>query len=268
MKKVLVTGGAGYKGCVLVPKLLAAGHEVVVYDLMLFGSAGLTPHPRLTVVAGDIRDTAKYAAALQGCDAVIHMAAISNDPSFDLDPSLSRTMNYECFEPLMQATAAAGTVERFINVSSSSVYGVSDAPEVTEEHPLVPLTDYNKYKGLCEPIAFKYQSPKLTVVTFRPATVCGYSPRMRFDLTVNILTNHAYHRGVITVFGLSEIGPVGGVGDEAGVLKRERPPGAVGESRIAGGARLPQQRPRDTRRAMGEAREVRRGILCREWIAP
>ncbi|GDY18968.1 UDP-glucose 4-epimerase [Verrucomicrobiota bacterium] len=201
MKKVLVTGGAGYKGCVLVPKLLAAGHEVVVYDLMLFGSAGLTPHPRLTVVTGDIRDTAKYAAALKGCDAVIHMAAISNDPSFDLDPSLSRTMNYECFEPLMQATAAAGTVERFINVSSSSVYGVSDAPEVTEEHPLVPLTDYNKYKGLCEPIAFKYQSPKLTVVTFRPATVCGYSPRMRFDLTVNILTNHAYHRGVITVFG-------------------------------------------------------------------
>ena len=201
MKKILVTGGAGYKGCVLVPKLLAAGHEVVVYDLMLFGSAGLTPHPQLTVVTGDIRDTAKYAAALKGCDAVIHMAAISNDPSFDLDPSLSRTMNYECFEPLMQATAAAGTVERFINVSSSSVYGVSDAPEVTEEHPLVPLTDYNKYKGLCEPIAFKYQSPKLTVVTFRPATVCGYSPRMRFDLTVNILTNHAYHRGVITVFG-------------------------------------------------------------------
>jgi len=200
VKKVLVTGGAGYKGCVLVPKLLAAGYEVVVYDLMLFGSEGLPKHPRLTVIEGDIRDTKKYAAAVQGCPLVIHMACISNDPSFDLDPSLSRTINYECFEPLVVASKAAG-VERFIYVSSSSVYGVSDAPEVTEDHPLVPLTDYNKYKGLCEPILFRHQSPEFTCVTIRPATVCGYSPRMRFDLTVNILTNHAYHKGVITVFG-------------------------------------------------------------------
>ena len=200
MKKVLVTGGAGYKGCVLVPKLLAAGYGVVVYDLMLFGSAGLRVHPNLKVVTGDIRDTGKYSAAVKGCDYVIHMACISNDPSFDLDPALSRTINYECFEPLVAASKAAG-VKRFIYVSSSSVYGVSDSPEVTEEHPLVPLTDYNKYKGLCEPILFCHQSPEFTCVTIRPATVCGYSPRMRFDLTVNILTNYAYHRGVITVFG-------------------------------------------------------------------
>lgn len=200
MKNVLVTGGAGYKGCVLVPKLLAAGYGIVVYDLMLFGSGGLPSHPNLKIVAGDIRDTGKYAEAVKGCDYVIHMACISNDPSFDLDPSLSRTINYECFEPLVLAAKAAG-VKRFVYVSSSSVYGVSDSPEVTEQHPLVPLTDYNKYKGLCEPVLFRHQSPDFTCVTIRPATVCGYSPRMRFDLTVNILTNHAYHRGVITVFG-------------------------------------------------------------------
>jgi nucleoside-diphosphate-sugar epimerase len=200
MKNVLVTGGAGYKGCVLVPKLLEAGYGVVVYDLMLFGSAGLPSHPNLKVVAGDIRDLEKYAGAVKGCDFVIHMACISNDPSFDLDPSLSRTINYECFEPLVLASKAAG-VKRFVYISSSSVYGVSDSPEVTEEHPLVPLTDYNKYKGLCEPILFRHQSADFHCVTIRPATVCGYSPRMRFDLTVTILTNHAYNRGLITVFG-------------------------------------------------------------------
>src|SRR5215211_6787292 len=200
MKKVLVTGGAGYKGCVLVPKLLAAGYEVIVYDLMLFGSAGLPSHPNLKVVDGDIRDTAKYADAVSGCDYIIHIACISNDPSFDLDPSLSRTINYECFEPLVLASKSAG-VKCFVYVSSSSVYGVSESPEVTEEHPLVPLTDYNKYKGLCEPILFQHQSSEFICVTVRPATVCGYSPRMRFDLTVNILTNHAVNRGVITVFG-------------------------------------------------------------------
>lgn len=200
MKTVLVTGGAGYKGCILVPKILAAGYAAVVYDLMLFGAEGLPSHPNLKVVKGDIRNIEDFSRALQGVDYVIHMACISNDPSFDLDPSLSRTINYECFEPLVVASKAAG-VQRFIYVSSSSVYGVSDEPEVTEEHALVPLTDYNKYKGLCEPLLFKHQSSEFTCVTIRPATVCGYSPRMRFDLTVNILTNHAVNKGVITIFG-------------------------------------------------------------------
>jgi nucleoside-diphosphate-sugar epimerase len=200
MKKVLVTGGAGYKGCVLVPKLLQAGYAVVVYDLMLFGAEGLPAHPHLTVIKGDIRDLPALTAALTGVHSVIHLACISNDPSFELDEALSRTINFDCFEPMVIAAKQAG-VRRFIYVSSSSVYGVSDAPDVTEEHPLVPLTLYNKYKGLCEPLLFKHQSPAFTGIVLRPATVCGYSPRMRFDLTINILTNHAVNKGVITVFG-------------------------------------------------------------------
>jgi nucleoside-diphosphate-sugar epimerase len=200
MKRVLVTGGAGYKGCVLVPQLLAKGYEVVVYDLMLFGPSGLPSHPKLDVVKGDIRDTKSYAEAVKGSDAVIHMACISNDPSFELDPHLSTTINYDCFEPMVKASRDAG-VRRFIYVSSSSVYGVSDAPEVTEDHPLVPLTDYSRCKALCEPILLNYGSESFVPVIMRPATVCGYSPRMRFDLTVNILTNHAINKGVITVFG-------------------------------------------------------------------
>lgn len=201
MKKVLVTGGAGYKGCVLVPKLLDAGYAVVVYDLMLFGSDGLPKNrPNLTVIKGDIRDIPAYTAALKGVDSVIHMACISNDPSFELDEALSRTINFDCFEPMVVASKKAG-VKRFIYVSSSSVYGVSEAPEVTEEHPLVPLTLYNKYKGMCEPLLFKHQSPDFVCITLRPATVCGYSPRMRFDLTINILTNHAVNKKLITVFG-------------------------------------------------------------------
>ena len=200
MKRVLVTGGAGYKGCVLVPKLLDEEYEVVVYDLMLFGSHGLPSHPNLRVIKADIRDSEAFANAVAGSDAVIHMACMSNDPSYELDPQLSKTINYDCFEPMVEASKQAG-VRRFVYISSSSVYGVSDAPEVTEDHPLVPLTDYSKYKGMCETILLAHGSRDFVPVILRPATVCGYSPRMRFDLTVNILTNHAAKRGRITVFG-------------------------------------------------------------------
>ncbi len=206
MRKVLVTGGAGYVGCVLVPKLLDAGYEVVVYDLMLFGAAGLPQHPQLQLVEGDIRDIPNFTAALKGVYGVIHLASISNDPSFELDPELSKSINYDCFEPLVLACKEKG-VRRFIYASTSSVYGVSDAPEVTETHPLVPLTDYNKYKGLSEPFLLRHQSPDFTTVIIRPATVCGYSPRMRLDLSVNILTNLAVNKGQITVFGGSQKRP-------------------------------------------------------------
>jgi len=131
---------------------------------------------------------------------VIHLACISNDPSFELNPTLSRSINYDCFEPLVAAAKGAGA-RRFVYASTSSVYGVSDAPDVTEEHPLVPLTDYNKYKGMCEPILLRYQSDDFTTVIIRPATVCGYSPRLRLDLTVNILTSLAVTQRRITIFG-------------------------------------------------------------------
>ena len=200
VKTILVTGGAGYVGSVLVPKLLAQDYKVKVLDLFLFGDDVLPQHPRLECIKGDIRDVALLKSVLPGSDAVIHLAAIANDPSFELNPALSRTINFDSFEPLV-ATAKASGVQRFIYASSSSVYGVSDAPEVTEDHPLVPLTDYNKYKGLCEPILLRYQSPEFTTVIIRPATVCGYAPRLRLDLTVNILTNLAVNNRKITIFG-------------------------------------------------------------------
>jgi nucleoside-diphosphate-sugar epimerase len=179
---------------------------VVVYDLMLFGADGLPKHPNLEIVEGDLRDIKSLTKALRGVHSVIHLACISNDPSFELDSALSKAINFDCFEPTVVACKQAG-VKRFIYASTSSVYGVSDAPEVTEEHPLVPLTDYNKYKGLSEPLLLKHQSPDFTTVIIRPATVCGYSPRMRLDLTVNILTNLAVHKGVVTVFGGSQKRP-------------------------------------------------------------
>lgn len=201
IRSVLVTGGAGYVGSALTPRLLDEGYTVTVYDIMYFGRDYLPiGRPNLTVIQGDIRDTRRFRAACENKDAIIHLACISNDPSFELDEVLSKSINYDCFEPMVVAAKAAG-VQRFIYASTSSVYGVSDAPEVTEDHPLVPITLYNKYKGLCEPLLFKHQSEDFTCVTIRPSTVCGYAPRLRLDLTVNILTNHALNRRRITVFG-------------------------------------------------------------------
>jgi nucleoside-diphosphate-sugar epimerase len=205
--KVLVTGGAGYCGSRLVPQLLDRGYKVTVFDVLFFGDDFLPKdNPNLKIVQGDIRDTAKFAAAVAGHDAVVNLACISNDASFELDEKLSTSVNLDAFEPMVIAAKKAG-VKRFIYASSSSVYGVSDQPDVTEDHPLVPLTLYNKYKGMCEPLLKNHTDDSFTGVTFRPATVCGYAPRQRLDLSVNILTNHAVNANKITVFGGSQLRP-------------------------------------------------------------
>lgn len=206
MGKVLVTGGAGYVGSVLTPKLLHRGWEVTVYDLMIYGKDHLPKDRRLKVAQADIRDTNAFIREVTGMDAVIHLACISNDPSFELNPALGKSINFDCFEPMVQAAKAAG-VKRFINASSSSVYGVSDALEVTEKHELKPLTDYSRFKCMTEEVLSRYQSGNFTTVTIRPATVCGFSPRMRMDLSVNILTNLAFNNRKITVFGGSQKRP-------------------------------------------------------------
>jgi nucleoside-diphosphate-sugar epimerase len=205
--KVFVTGGAGYCGSRLVPQLLDQGYKVTVYDVMFFGNDFLPKNnPNLTIVDGDIRDAAKLRASVTGHDAFVSLACISNDASFELDEKLSTSVNLDAFEPMVVAAKDAG-IKRFVYASSSSVYGVSDKPDVTEDHPLLPLTLYNKYKGMCEPLLRKHTDDKFTGVTFRPATVCGYAPRQRFDLSVNILTNHAVNANKITVFGGSQQRP-------------------------------------------------------------
>jgi nucleoside-diphosphate-sugar epimerase len=207
MDHVLITGGAGYVGSLLTPQLLAMGYKVTVYDTLFFGDNFLPKdHPRLSIIEGDIRDVAHLSAAFKGVDTVISLACISNDASFVLDESLSTSINLNAFEPMVIAAKKAG-VKRFIYASSSSVYGVSDQPNVTEEHPLVPLTLYNKYKGMCEPLLFKHMDENFTCVTIRPATLCGYGPRLRLDLSVNILTNHAISNNKIMVFGGAQLRP-------------------------------------------------------------
>lgn len=200
LKNIFITGGAGYVGAVLVPKLLAKGYNVTVLDLMIYGENVLPKHPNLKSIKGDIRDQSLLKKILAGQDAVIHLACISNDPSFELNPTLGKSINLDAFEPLVKISNENG-VKRFIYASSSSVYGIKNEPNVNEEMKLEPLTDYSKFKMRCEEILSEYQSENFTTLTIRPATVCGYSPRLRLDLTVNILTNLAINKGEITVFG-------------------------------------------------------------------
>lgn len=202
IKTVAVTGGAGYVGAVLVPALLKKGFKVKVIDLYLYGDVlqSVKDDPNLVQVKGDIRDRSLLERTLKNCDAVIHLACISNDPSFELNPDLGRSINYDAFKPLVIISKKSG-VSRFIYASTSSVYGISDAENVTEEHPLNPITDYSKYKALCEPLLLEEQTRDFATIVIRPATVCGYSPRQRLDLSVNILTNHAVNLRKITIFG-------------------------------------------------------------------
>lgn len=203
IKSVLVTGGAGYVGSVLVPKLLKKGYKVKVVDLFMYGEDVLDPvkgNKDLTLIKGDIRDYAMLERELKGVDAVIHLACISNDPSYELDPDLGRSINYDATIKLVDLAKRSG-VKRFIYASTSSVYGIKEEDNVTEDLPLEPLTDYSKYKALAEEYILKQRGPGFVVLILRPATVCGYSPRLRLDLSVNILTNLAVNKGKITVFG-------------------------------------------------------------------
>lgn len=207
--RVLVTGGAGYVGSYLVPKLLAAGYPVNVLDLYLYGEEVLDAirnNPYLREFRGDLRNPKIVDSALEGCVSVIHLACISNDPSFELNPTLGKSINYDAFRPLVQAAKRKG-ISRFIYASSSSVYGIKETPNVTEELPLEPITDYSKYKALCEAVLEEEREPGFATLILRPATVCGYSNRLRLDLTVNILTNHAINNGKIRVFGGSQRRP-------------------------------------------------------------
>jgi len=202
-QNVLVTGGAGYVGSVLVPKLLAKGYHVRVLDLYIYGQDALDAvkdDPNLEQIKGDIRDRALLEKVIPGTDCLIHLACISNDPSFELDPRLGKSINYDAFLDLVEVSKQSG-VRRFIYASTSSVYGVKDEENVTEDMTLEPLTDYSKYKALCEDVLLKAQSLDFTPVVIRSATVCGYSPRLRLDLIVNILTNHAVNTGRIKVLG-------------------------------------------------------------------
>tara|TARA_Y200000002_G_scaffold361762_1_gene348153 strand:+ start:592 stop:1581 length:990 start_codon:yes stop_codon:yes gene_type:complete len=205
-KNILITGGAGYVGSRLVPKLLTLGYRVTVLDLMIYGDTVLEDHDKLKKVKGDIRDTKLLNEIIPGHDVVIHLACISNDPSFELNPKLGKSINLEAFEPLVNSSVKS-KVKQFIYASSSSVYGIKKEKNVTEDMTLEPLTDYSKFKGDCEKILNNYKSEEFTTTTIRPSTVCGYAKRQRLDLVVNILTNHAFHNREIKVFGGDQLRP-------------------------------------------------------------
>ena len=206
MKNIFVTGGAGYVGASLVPKLLEKGYKVTVLDLMIYGERVLPTHANLKIIKGDIRNQQLLKKIIPGHECLIHLACISNDPSFELNPVLGKLINLDSFNPLVKISKKNG-IQRFIYASTSSVYGIKKEKEVDENMILDPLTDYSRFKADCEKILLSYQSEDFTTIIIRPATVCGYSPRQRLDLVVNILTNFAYHKREIKVFGGNQLRP-------------------------------------------------------------
>ncbi len=206
MKRIFITGGAGYVGAVLTPYLISKGYFVTVYDLMIYGDDVLKKNKNLNIIKGDLRDIKNLENSMRDHDIVIHLACISNDPSFELNPDLGKSINFDTFEPLVKTSKNLG-IKRFIYASSSSVYGIKNEKDITEDMDLEPLTDYSKFKMLCEEILKKYISDTFIGIIIRPATVCGYSPRQRLDVVVNILTNLAFHKRKISVFGGSQLRP-------------------------------------------------------------
>jgi len=205
MKNIVITGGAGYVGSVLVPKLLDLGHKITVLDLFIYGDHVLKKHPNLTLVKGDIRNIQSLTESFSGADTLIHLACISNDPSFDLNPRLGRTINLDAFLPMLELCKEQN-FEKVIYASSSSVYGVKEEKNVHEDMILEPLTDYSRFKADCEKILLDFDAGFCKTI-IRPATVCGFSPRQRLDLVINILTNLAFHNRKITVFGGAQLRP-------------------------------------------------------------
>ena len=196
-------------GSKLIPKLLKKGYIVKVYDTFWYGKDIFSENksnPKLELIEADIRDSDKLSNSIKGCTDVIHLACISNDPSYDLDPKLGEEVNFNSFEPLVNYSVNSG-VQRFIYASSSSVYGVKEEEKVTEKLSLNPLTDYSKFKAMCEPILLEKTSNDFITTVVRPATLCGYAPRQRLDLSVNILTNHAVNERLIRVFGGDQYRP-------------------------------------------------------------
>lgn len=207
MDKIVVTGATGYVGSKLVPTLIKQGFKVHAIDNCTYGNhldPGTNKHPNLCFHYGDLQDLPTIDQALKGACAVIHLAALSNDPTCELDPELTQANNIEAFEALYSKSQASG-VKRFIFASSSSVYGVKDEEQVTEDLPMEPLTAYARSKAENEQFMFGNLSDRMTAVAFRPGTVCGYSPRQRFDLVINQLTAQAYFNGEITVHGGEQV---------------------------------------------------------------
>ncbi len=216
MSTILITGGAGYVGSALVPRLLKKGYKVVVYDLYLYGNVFKElNHSSLIEIRGDIRDREKLIKAGHGVDQLIHLACISNDPSFDLNPALGKSINYDAFFNVIE-TVKKNKIKRLIYASSASSYGVKNC-EVTEEVEQTPITDYAKYKAECEKIL---RGSDLNYVVIRPATVCGYASRLRLDLIVNILTINALVNKKIKIIGESLLRPNINIKDMVDVYER------------------------------------------------
>tara|TARA_B100000401_G_scaffold375185_1_gene275107 strand:+ start:1076 stop:2053 length:978 start_codon:yes stop_codon:yes gene_type:complete len=204
--KVFVIGGGGYVGSQLVPELIRNGHTVTVYDLFIYGEEVLESNINLKIIKGDIRDIKLLSNSLKNHDVIIHLACISNDPSFELNPKLGKSINLDCFRPLVELSKSQN-IQRFIYASSSSVYGIKKEKNVHEDLKLEPLTDYSKFKVECENILSEHTSENFETVIVRPATVCGYARRQRLDVVVNILTNLAFNKRKIIIYGGNQLRP-------------------------------------------------------------